>query len=210
MPYTETMKVVILKYNAGNILSVQHALRRLGVEALPSDDPREIEAADKVIFPGVGEASSAMSYLKERGLDLCLKSLRQPVLGICLGLQLLCEWSEEGDTSAIGVFPQRVRRFPQQTLGDGSDQTAPRLKVPHMGWNQLEDVRGPLFEGVAAPYVYFVHSYFAEVGPDSAAVTRYIQPFSAALQSRNFYALQFHPEKSGEAGARILANFLKL
>jgi imidazole glycerol-phosphate synthase subunit HisH len=190
------VKTVIIKYNAGNILSVTHALRRLGVEPLVSDDPDEIRAAGKVIFPGVGAASSAMAYLRERGLDRVIKGLSQPVLGVCLGLQLMCSWSEEGQAECLGIFPQKVRRFP------------PLAKVPHMGWNSLSRLSGPLFEGLSPePYVYFVHSYFAECSSDTAAAADYILTFSAALQRENFFALQFHPEKSG---ARILSNFLAL
>ena len=204
------MKVVIVKYNAGNVFSVRFALQRLGVEALLSDEPAEIAGADKVIFPGVGEASSAMSYLRQRGLDACLKSLRQPVLGICLGLQLLCEWTQEGDTAGLGVFPQKVKRFDPQPEACRPDLTRFPCKVPHMGWNSILDMRGRLFEGLQQPYMYFVHSYFAEIGPCTSAVTEHMHPFSAALQRDNFYALQFHPEKSGGEGARVLENFLGL
>lgn len=194
------MSVAIVKYNAGNIRSVQFALQRLGVEALWTDEPAALRAADKVIFPGVGEASSAMQYLRERGLDAVLRGLRQPVLGICLGLQLFCRHSEEGDTSCLGIFDAEVRRF-----------RSPGLKVPHIGWNTLSKLRGPLFEGVQDEnYVYFVHSFYAETHPAMVAQTDYGVLFSAALQRDNFYAVQFHPEKSGELGQRILKNFLKL
>ncbi len=194
------MSLAIVKYNAGNIRSVQFALQRLGVEALWTDEPAALRAADKVIFPGVGEASSAMQYLRERGLDAVLRGLRQPVLGICLGLQLFCRHSEEGDTSCLGIFDVEVRRF-----------RSPGLKVPHIGWNTLSNLRGPLFEGVEdGNFMYFVHSFYAEMHPDMVAQTDYGVPFSAALQRENFFAVQFHPEKSGETSQRILKNFLKL
>jgi len=192
------MKVAIIKYNAGNIRSVDHALRRLGVEALITDDPDSILAADRVIFPGVGEAASTMAYLKERELDTLLKGLRSPVLGICLGQQLMCSWSEEGDTPCIGIFDHPVRHFP--TGG---------LKVPHMGWNSLDILGGELFPGeLKGSYVYFVHSYYVPVCEDTAAESTYILPFSAAMQKDNFYATQFHPEKSGDPGELILKKFL--
>jgi len=194
------MKVAIIKYNAGNIRSVDHALKRLGVEALVTDDPESILQADRVIFPGVGEASSTMAYLKERELDILLKGLKCPVLGICLGQQLMCSWSEEGDTPCIGIFDQPVRHFP--TNG---------LKVPHMGWNSLDRVNGELIPGeLLGSYVYFVHSYYVPVCEDTAAETSYMLPFSAAMQRDNFYATQFHPEKSGDPGELILKQFLKL
>ena len=194
------MKVAIIKYNAGNIRSVDHALKRLGVEALVTDDHDTILAADRVIFPGVGEAASTMTYLKERELDTLLKGLRCPVLGICLGQQLMCSWSEEGDTPCIGIFDLPVRHFPM----DG-------LKVPHMGWNSLDRVNGALFPAeLKGSYVYFVHSYYVPVGENTAAETNYMLPFSAAMQRDNFYATQFHPEKSGDPGELILKQFLKL
>ena len=193
------MKVVIIKYNAGNIRSVQIALARQNIEALVSEDAAEIESADRVIFPGVGEASSAMRYLRERGLDTCIAGLRQPLLGICLGLQLMCGYTEEGETPCLGIFDTEVRRFP------------PMDKVPHMGWNSIGELRGPLFRGVApGSYVYFVHSYAALPCREQTAVTDYIVPFAAALRKDNFHALQFHPEKSGDTGARILRNFLTM
>ena len=194
------MSIAIVKYNAGNIRSVQFALQRLGVEAVWTDDPDTLRAADKVIFPGVGEASSAMQYLRERGLDEVLRGLRQPVLGICLGLQLFCRHSEEGDTPCLGIFDVGVRRF-----------RSPGLKVPHIGWNTLSNLRGPLFEGIQdGNFVYFVHSFYAEMHPDLVAQADYGVPFSGALHRDNFYAVQFHPEKSGGVGQRILKNFLKL
>jgi glutamine amidotransferase len=193
------VRVAVIKYNAGNIHSVRLALQRLGIDPLVTDDPKKIAASDKVIFPGVGEASSAMKYLQERNLDKLLLSLKQPVLGICLGLQLMCRWSEENDTNTLGIFPAQVRIFPNIQ------------KVPHMGWNTITQLNGDLFAGVPEnSYVYFVHSYFAEVIPDMIACTDYIQNFSAALHKENFYAVQFHPEKSGKVGETILQNFLNL
>jgi glutamine amidotransferase len=194
------MKVAIIKYNAGNIRSVDHALRRLGVEAQITDDHESILSADRVIFPGVGEAASTMAYLKERELDKVLRGLSCPVLGICLGQQLMCSWSEEGDTACIGIFDQPVRRFPKH-----------KQKVPHMGWNSLEKVNGRLIpEELQGCYVYFVHSYYVPVCEDTAAECTYILPFSAAIQRDNFYATQFHPEKSGDPGEIILKQFLRL
>jgi glutamine amidotransferase len=193
------MKVAIIKYNAGNIRSVDHALKRLGVDAEITDDPGTILSAQKVIFPGVGEAATTMAYLHERGLDRLIASLTMPVLGICLGQQLMCKRSEEGDTPCIGIFDQVVKRFPKG------------LKVPHMGWNSLDKATGSLFdEGHTGAYLYFVHSYYVPLGDDTAAETEYMVPFSAALEKDNFFATQFHPEKSGEPGERILSNFLKL
>ena len=179
---------------------MDHALRRLGTEAVITDDPHTIRASDKVIFPGVGEAANTMKYLRERGLDRLIASLTMPVLGICLGQQLMCSWSEEGDTPCIGIFDQPVRRFPSGGL-----------KVPHMGWNSLESASGRLFDSRhPGEYVYFVHSFYVPVCADTAAVTGYMVPFSAAMQKDNFFATQFHPEKSGGPGERILSNFLKL
>ncbi|HER09551.1 MAG TPA: imidazole glycerol phosphate synthase subunit HisH [Bacteroides sp.] len=193
------MGVVIIKYNAGNIRSVDYALRRLGVSAEISDDPETIRKADRVIFPGVGEAATTMRYLKERNMDTLIASLEQPVLGICLGQQLMCRWSEEHDTACIGIFDQPVRRFPAG------------LKVPHMGWNSLDRVRGDLFDAtLKGTFVYFVHSYYVPVCEYTVAESEYMVPFSAALQKGNFYATQFHPEKSGDPGQRILSNFLRL
>ncbi len=191
------MTVAVVRYNAGNIQSVRHALNRLGVEPEVTDDPEALRSADRVIFPGVGEASSAMRYLAARGLDSVVASLAQPVLGICLGLHLLCAHSEEADTECLGVYPEVVRRFP------------PHGKIPHMGWNTISSVRGPLFDGVTeGSHMYFVHGYYADEGPETTARCEYIVPFSAALSRGNFHAVQFHPEKSGEAGERVLANFL--
>jgi imidazole glycerol-phosphate synthase subunit HisH len=194
------MPVAIIKYNAGNIRSVSIALERLGVPAQITDDPAEIRAADKVIFPGVGEASSALRYLQEKKLDRVIRELRQPVLGICLGLQLMCARTEEGNSRCLNIFATQVRRFPPQ-YG----------KVPHMGWNTIRGLHGPLFRGIKEnSYVYFVHSYAAEPCTEQCAETEYFFPFAAGLQSKNFYALQFHPEKSGQTGGQILKNFLEL
>lgn len=189
----------VVRYNAGNIQSVRFALGRLGVEPIVTDDPATLRSADRVIFPGVGEASSAMRYLRERGLDTVIRGLEQPVLGICLGLQLLCASSEENDTECLGVFDERVLRFP------------PRDKVPHMGWNSISGLSGPLFDGVdEGSHVYFVHGYYATTGPTTTALGEYMVPFSAGLSRANVHAVQFHPEKSGDVGARILSNFLAL
>ena len=193
------MKVAILKYNAGNVLSVSNALLRIGVEAEITSDPDLLQQADKVIFPGVGEAGSAMIFLKAHGLDHLLLNLRQPLLGICLGLQLLCRHSAENNTPGLNIFPVAVNRF------------ATVLKVPHVGWNKIEQLSGPLFRGInSGSFVYFVHSYCADVCQNTCATTSYDQTFSAALQRNNFYAVQFHPEKSGEAGEQILKNFIAL
>jgi imidazole glycerol-phosphate synthase subunit HisH len=199
------MSVVIIKYNAGNIKSVTNALNRLGVEAEVTADPEKIRSADKVIFPGVGEASSTMKYLRKHQLDKLIVSLTQPVLGICLGLQLMCSHSEEGNTTCLGIFDEKVKRFVPEP---GQEYIT---KVPHMGWNSIYDVSEGLFSrAMNNGYVYFVHSYYAGLGDHTAATCNYIIPFSAALQKDNFYATQFHPEKSGEIGAAILENFLNL
>ncbi len=191
--------IAVIEYNAGNIRSVINALSRIGAKPQITSDPEKIASADKVIFPGVGEASTAMNYLKERGLDKVIKSLNQPFLGICLGLQLLCSHSEEGNTACIGVFKEKVKRFP------------PAGKVPHMGWNDFKEIRGELFNDLKAQSdMYFVHSYYAELGAETIAATDYIVPFSSGLNKNNFYAVQFHPEKSAEAGHKILKNFLSL
>lgn len=191
--------IAIVKYNAGNIRSVQNGLSRLGYRSVITDDKNEILKADKVIFPGVGEASSAMKYLKERELDQLLVSLRQPVLGICLGLQLMCRYSDEGNTEGLKIFDTDVKMFPRVD------------KVPHMGWNNFTTVKGALFNNIRIEEdVYYVHSYYAEISLQTIAVCNYILPFSAAMQSSNFYATQFHPEKSAAVGERILKNFLEL
>ena len=200
------MEVAIVKYNAGNIYSVVNALRRLGVAPLLTDEAEALRRADRIIFPGQGEARGAMDYLKARRLDEVIRSLRQPVLGICIGQQLLCRHSEEGDTDCIGVFDVDVKRFQPQRHED---------KVPCMGWNSLEVKtqmnagQKTLFEGLGGmPYVYFVHSFYVPECPWTAASANYILPYSAALQKDNFYTCQFHPEKSGQVGERILRNFL--
>ncbi len=191
--------IAIIDYNAGNISSVQNALKRLGYESILTRDKAELLKADKVILPGVGEASSAMTYLREYDLVDLIKDLRQPFLGICLGMQLMCKYSEEGDADCLGIFDADVKLFP------------PKENVPHMGWNDLSDLKGPLFEGIQAnDDVYFVHSYWAELSSDTIAQCDYILPFSAALQKDNFYAVQFHPEKSADVGEKILKNFLAL
>ncbi|MDD3358091.1 MAG: imidazole glycerol phosphate synthase subunit HisH [Parabacteroides sp.] len=196
------MNVAIVKYNAGNIYSVAHALKRLGINALVTADPNELAAADKVIFPGVGEAFTTMQYLRTHNLDKVICDLKQPVLGICLGMQLMCASSEEGNTDCLGIFDTSVKRFIPQRHED---------KVPHMGWNTLSDVKSGLFsDQLADKFVYFVHSYYVPVNEHTIATTEYILPFSAAMHKDNFYATQFHPEKSGSVGEMILQNFLNL
>jgi glutamine amidotransferase len=197
------MKIAIIKYNAGNIYSVDYALKRLGVEPVITADADELQRAGKVIFPGVGEAHTTMTHLREQGLDVVIRRLRQPVLGICLGMQLMCRFSEEGSVDCLNIFDTDVKRFTPQ----GDD-----YKVPHMGWNTLENVKeGGIFDsGHEGQYVYFVHSYYVPLNTHTAAVTDHILPFSAALQKDNFYATQFHPEKSGTVGEAILRNFLRL
>lgn len=192
------MKVVIIKYNAGNIRSVLFALERIGINAIVTDDYDEIRSADRVIFPGVGEASSAMKYLKEKGLDKLICSLKQPVLGICLGMQLMCAHSEENDTICLGIFDQKVKRFNE--IG---------LKIPQIGWNNITDLKSPIFKGIEEnSYMYFVHSYFVENCKNAIAKTDYVEVYSSAVHKDNFYAVQFHPEKSGVAGQKILENFI--
>jgi len=191
--------IAILKYNAGNVASVENAINRLGFQTVVTDDVSTLKAADKVIFPGVGEASSAMNYLTEKGLVEVIRLLTQPVLGICLGMQLLCQHSEEGDSKGLGIFETNVVKFPTKDL------------VPHMGWNNFISMKGKLFENSHPQNdCYFVHSYYAEICEETVAVTDYILPFSAALQRDNFYATQFHPEKSAQNGLLILNNFLNL
>jgi len=197
------MKLVILKYDAGNIYSVIHALRRLGAEPLLTNDRDEIRKADKVIFPGQGEAGTTMAALRNVGLDHLVPTLRQPVLGICVGLQLMCEHSEESDTECLGLFPIGVKKFRPRTSED---------KIPHMGWNTISDLQSSLFEHLDGDdFVYYIHSYFAPISPFTIATTEYCGlRFSAALQRDNFFATQFHPEKSGRVGEQILRNFLAL
>lgn len=191
--------IAIIKYNGGNVSSVQNSLNRLNVESVVTDDFDLIRKADKVIFPGVGEASSTMNLLKEKGLDQLIPTLKQPVLGICLGMQLMCKSSEEGSTKGLGIFDIKVKRFPAKDV------------VPHMGWNTISDFTSDLFSGITADdNVYFVHSFYCELSKNTTSVGNYILPFSASLQKDNFYAVQFHPEKSGDTGSRLLENFLKL
>lgn len=199
------MNLTIVKYNAGNIQSVLYALERIGVEAIVTDDHAQIKAADKVIFPGVGEASSAMRYLKERSLDKVLKNLTQPVLGICLGMQLMCSYSEENDTECLGIFNEAVRKFsPPPGELEGA-------KVPQIGWNNIYNLKTDLFKGLADnSYCYFVHGYYAALGEHTIATTDYVQPYSSGLHRDNFYGVQFHPEKSASVGEKILKNFLEL
>ena len=199
------MNLVIIKYNAGNIQSVLYALERIGAEAKVTDDIPEIERADKVIFPGVGEASTAMRYLRERGMDKVIKNLEQPVLGICLGMQLMCRFSEENNVECLGIFDEDVKYFGKAA------STGNKLKIPQIGWNNIYDVKTPLFSNIPDnSYVYFVHSYYVPVNANTSATTDYIIPFSAAMRKGNFYAVQFHPEKSAEAGERVLKSFLNL
>ena len=196
------MEIAIVKYNAGNIYSVDYALKRLGIEPVITADPELLKKADKVIFPGVGEASNTMGYLKNHKLDLLIKDLKQPVLGICIGMQLMCRFSEESQTTCMGIFDAEVKRFVPQKHED---------KVPHMGWNALTNGHNEVFpKELNNQFVYFVHSYYVPVNEHTIATTEYIVPFSAALHKDNFYATQFHPEKSGTVGESILRNFLTL
>jgi glutamine amidotransferase len=197
------MKLSIVKYNAGNIQSVLFALERIGVEANVTDNIEELKSSDKVIFPGVGEASTAMAYLKERKLDQVLKELKQPVLGVCLGMQLMCDFSEENDTNCLGIFGEQVKRFIQLETSNA--------KIPQIGWNKIYDLKSPLMNGLDEnSFCYFVHSYYVPVSKYCIATANYIQPFSAALNKNNFYGVQFHTEKSSEAGEQILKNFIEL
>ncbi len=195
------MNVAVVKYNAGNIFSVMNALRRMGVEPVLTDKADELRKADRVIFPGQGEASNAMAYLHEHGLDEVIRSLSQPVLGICIGQQLLCRHSEEGNVDCLGIFDAEVKRFCPTRHED---------KVPCMGWNKLSHVSSPIMQGIEGEYVYFVHSFYVPLCPETIATADYILPYSAALHKDNFYATQFHPEKSGSVGERIIKNFMEL
>lgn len=194
------MTVALIKYNAGNVQSVIYALQRLGIEPVYTDDEETLRKADKVIFPGVGEASSTMKYLRAKGLDKIIPTLKQPFLGTCIGMQLMCRHSEENDTVCLGIFDISVKRFQSDTY-----------KVPHVGWNTISGSENPLLAGIPdQAYVYYVHSYYAEISPYTVAQTGYAQPFSAVLQKDNFYAAQFHAEISSKVGSRMLANFLAL
>ncbi len=192
------MKVAVIKYNAGNIRSVSFALERLNINFSITDDTNEIQSADKVIFPGVGEASTTMKYLRERKLDQVIINLKQPVLGICLGMQLMCTYSEENNTTCLGIFNESVKLF-KPTLD---------MKVPHMGWNQLNLVNNWLDATLEHQNAYFVHSYYIPVNAYTSAKTDYVNPFSAAMRQNNFYAVQFHPEKSADVGVKVLTSFL--
>lgn len=200
----QKMKIAVIKYNSGNVQSMLYALERLGANATLTDDPEVIRAADKVIFPGQGEASSAMRYLKERKLDQLISDIKQPFLGVCLGLQLLCEHTEENDTECLGIFPVKVKRF--------VPENSQEFKVPHVGWNELEDLSdNPLLKDLPDnPFVYYVHSFYAELSEHSIAQTHYIHDFSAILHRDNYYAVQAHPEKSGLVGEKLLSNFLSI
>jgi len=191
--------IAIVQYNAGNIQSVKNAVERLGFSCVVTDDEMILKSAEKIIFPGVGEASSAMKYLKERKLDVIIKNLKQPVLGICLGQQLMCNFSEEGNTECLGIFDVNVKKFEAKE------------KVPHMGWNNLSNTKSELFNGISSEEdFYFVHGYYAEIGENTTSICDYINPFSASMQKDNFYATQFHPEKSSKIGEQLLLNFLQL
>ncbi len=197
--------IAVIDYDTGNLCSVKNALERTGVQYVVTSDEATIRAADKVLLPGVGEASSAMQKLRERGLDRVIPTLTQPVLGICIGLQLMCEHSEEGDAECLGIFPTKVVKLP------ATDARGELLKVPHVGWDTIENLKTPLFEGIKeSSHLYYVHSFAAELCPEAIATTTYGVEFSAALNVGNFYGTQFHPEKSGEVGEAILNNFLKL
>ncbi|WP_390456478.1 imidazole glycerol phosphate synthase subunit HisH [Chryseobacterium sp. Alg-005] len=190
--------IAIIKYNGGNVNSVQNALKRLNADSIITDEPRLIRKADKVIFPGVGEASSTMTSLKEKGLDKLIPALTQPVLGICLGMQLMCKNTEEGNTNGLGIFDVNVKKFPAGYI------------VPHMGWNTISNMQSELFSALKEDDFYFVHSYYGELSEYTTSVCDYILPFSASLQKNNFFATQFHPEKSGKTGNKVLQNFLKI
>ncbi len=201
------MNIAIIKYNAGNVQSVLYALQRLGIAAVVTDNHEEIRSADKVIFPGVGNAGSAMKYLKKSGLDELIISLKQPVLGICLGLQLMCSHSEEEDTKCLNIFDVMVKKFPAGIKDDNPSS----FKIPHMGWNTIYNLSSSLFKEVNEnSFVYNVHSYYAELSAQTIATTDYILPYSAAIHKNNFYGVQFHAEKSAEGGSQVLSNFLKI
>ena len=203
------MTTVIIKYNAGNIRSVTFALERIGITPVLSDDPEVIGSADKIIFPGVGEASSAMKFLRARKLDEVIREAKQPLLGICLGMQLLCSHSEEGDTKGLSIFDVNVKHFISPS--EPAQSRSGDLKVPQIGWNKIYDLKGPLFAGIREEeYMYFVHGYYAEMNPHSIATANYILEYSCALRKDNFYAVQFHPEKSAAAGEQLLKNFFEL
>lgn len=196
------MKVVVIKYNAGNVKSVEIALERLGISSILTDSPDEILTADKIIFPGVGEASSAMKYLKQRGLDQVILDVKQPFLGICLGMQLMCSHSEENNTTCLKIFPENVLKFEANAL---------KLKIPQIGWNTIYNLKSPIFKGVNEnSYCYFVHSYYASLGMQTISTTNYGLEYSSGLQLKNYYGVQFHPEKSAENGTKIIQNFLQL
>ena len=201
---SSTMKIAVIKYNAGNVQSVLYALERLGADAVLTDDPEQIHSADNVIFPGKGEASSAMAYLKTRKLDQLIREIKQPFLGVCLGLQLLCEHSEENNTDCLGIFPVKVKRF--------IPENSREFKVPHVGWNELENLAdNPLLKDLPDPkYLYYVHSYYAELSEATIASTHYIHDFTAILHRDNYWAIQAHPEKSSEVGEKLLSNFLRI
>jgi imidazole glycerol-phosphate synthase subunit HisH len=194
------MKLALIKYNAGNVQSVSFALERLGINFRITDNPEEIKSADKVLFPGVGEASTTMKFLKDRKLDILIPSLKQPVLGVCLGMQLMCRFSEENDTECLGIFDEKVTKF----------VPSPTEKVPHMGWNNLKIMESWLTPKLEDKFVYFVHSYYVPENTYTSAITEYTVPFSAAMHRDNFYAVQFHPEKSAEAGELVLKSFLNV
>jgi imidazole glycerol-phosphate synthase subunit HisH len=204
------MVLTIIKYNAGNIQSVLYALERIGMSAVVTDDVEQIQKADKVIFPGVGEASTAMNYLKEKKLDIVIKNLKQPVLGICLGMQLMCKYSEENDTDCLGIFNETVKWFGNAERNSNGEAPGVRAKVPQIGWNNIYNLQTNLFKGLPEnSYCYFVHGYYAALGEHTIATANYIHLYSAGLHKKNFYGVQFHPEKSAAVGEQILKNFIQ-